>query len=937
MANEADGQREVRAGTTRRGFLAAGGAAGLALTLRYAPAAAEARAPVVYGAWEDVMRRKWTWDRVAKGTHGTNCTGNCAFNVYVKNGIVWREEQQGLYGHSGPDVPDYGPRGCQKGLRHSKYMYGKQRVLYPMKRVGKRGEGKWQRVTWDQAMDEIADRFIDHSVQSGPRSISFDLGTQMVLKRASFAALGRFGTLSGIELPEAFAGVGDLPTGVQMTVGEALLGDTMAAVFKSRCCLVWFCNPAVTRIPDAHFFWEARYNGTEVVAISPEFTPTAIHASRWLNPKPGTDTALALAMAEVIVRENLIDADYIREQSDLPFLVRTDTGRFLRETDLSADPSARDNRFYVWDEVAGQAVVAPATGAPPPPPMSPVSVIPAGSLALNGLRPALEGTFTVKTRTGPVRVTTVFELVRKRLADYTPEKAAAICGVHPDNIRSVARTFATAKPAMIFTGYRMCKWLHGDLLQRSFMLLLSLTGNLGKAGGGLQLENLGRTESQLAFMFAGQAPTLRIATMSRWDYVHADGRELNRKVYGEELAERIDRSFQEATRAGPWPDYAATPWKMAFYAGSNTASWRSAGGRWRKEALDKIDTIVTMTPDMGITAMYSDYVLPIAHHYERQDYMLEARTPYVQVLDRAVAPLGEAVDDWHALERLTRAISARARARGVAPVQDNFMGMPVPRDFTRYHALYTMDGQITDTKQVIQFLIDRDEGVPKVPFDEMAAAGLMRNEDTAGVVYGPKSPYGSLLLRAVEKKDPYPTLTARQQFYIDHERFLAEDEALPRFKDPLRIGGYPLQMIMGHVRHGIHSMWTDDALLLSLRRGQPDVYVSPGDAKARGVADGDMIRISNPLGAFEAMAHVTPGMQPGSIFMYHGWDPMMFPDRQNFGAVISSAALIKPTSLVSGYGQITYRPLAFEPNSTFHDFTCNFEKVAGAPAERMPA
>ncbi len=97
------------------------------------------------------MRNKWTWDRVARGTHGTNCTGNCAFNVYVKNGIVWREEQQGEYGRSGDDTPDYGPRGCQKGLRHAKYMYGKQRVLYPMKRVGERGEGKWERISWDQA------------------------------------------------------------------------------------------------------------------------------------------------------------------------------------------------------------------------------------------------------------------------------------------------------------------------------------------------------------------------------------------------------------------------------------------------------------------------------------------------------------------------------------------------------------------------------------------------------------------------------------------------------------------------------------------------------------------------------------------------------------------------------------------------------------------
>jgi DMSO reductase family type II enzyme molybdopterin subunit len=910
--------------TSRRQFLGASGALAVGLSLRYAPAAAQAAPQAPYGAWEDLMRQKWTWDRVAKGTHGTNCTGNCAFNVYVKNGIVWREEQQGEYGRS-EDAPDYGPRGCQKGLRHAKYMYGKQRVLYPMKRVGKRGEGKWQRISWDQAVTEIADRFIDHCLESGPRSISVDLGTQMVLKRASFAALGRFATISGVEMPEAFAGVGDLPTGVYATVGEALLGDTMAAVYKSKVCLVWFCNPAVTRIPDAHFFWEARYNGTEVVAISPEFTPSAMHASKWLNPKPGSDAALAMSMIQVILAEDLVDRDYVREQTDLPFLVRTDNGRFLRETDFVEGPEARDNLFYVWDEASGQAVPAPATGNPPPPPGSPVPVIPAGSLALGGIRPALDGTFTVRTPRGKVKVTTVFELVKKRAADYVPEKATKICGVHPDNIRQVACSFGKAKPAMIFTGYRMCKWVHGDLIQRAFMLLLSLTGNLGKAGGGFQLENLGRTESQLAFMFDGLVPTLRVATMSRWDYAHNDGKGLNEQIYGRELAGKFDRYYQEANRSG-WPDYTQTPWKMAIYAGSNTANWRASGGRWRANAFEQLETIVSLAPDMGVTSMYSDYVLPIAHHYERQDYMLEARTPYVQILDAAVPPLGESVDDWRAFERLTRAISERAKARGVAPLQDSFYGQPVPRDMTRYHELFTMGGKITDTRDVIQFLINLDEGVPKVPFEELAKKGIMRNLDTDRVVYGPGAPYGSVMIRAVERKEPYPTLTGRQQFYLDHPWFQEEDEMLPRHKDPLKLPGQPLQMIMGHVRHGIHSMWTDDPLLLSLRRGEPDVYVSPEDAAARGVSDGDMIRIRNPLGSFVAMAHVTSAMQPGTIFMYHGWDPMLFRERQNFGAVISTAGLIKPTTLVSGYGHVTHRPLAFEPNHTFHDFTCDFMK-----------
>jgi DMSO reductase family type II enzyme molybdopterin subunit len=908
---------------SRRTVIVAGSAAAITLSLRYADAALAQAPAAAYGGWEDLMRRKWTWDRVVRGTHGTNCTGNCAFNVYVKNGVVWREEQQGEYGKSGAEVPDYGPRGCQKGLRHAKYMYGKQRILYPMKRVGERGAGRWERVSWDQALTEIADRFIDYSVAHGPRAISFDLGTQMVLKRSSFAALGRFAAITGVELPEAFAGVGDLPTGVHMTIGNPLLGDSMAAIFKSRCCLIWFCNPAVTRIPDAHFFWEAKYNGTNVIAISPEFTPTAMHASKWLNPKPATDAALALGMAQVIVSEGRYDAAYVREQTDLPLLVRNDNGRFLRASDLLTGADAKDNVFYVWDERAGEPVRAPGSGIALPQPgehYAPGEE----TLALGNIRPVLEGRWQVQTLAGTVEVTTVFEQLKKRLQDYTPEKAAAITGVHAEVIRATARDLAGAKPAMIFTGYRMCKWLHGDLLQRSFMLLLSLTGNLGPAGGGLQLTNLAKEDGYLAYMFAGLPPTLRVATAARWDYVHADLKEVNERIYGKELAEHVDRHFQQSVQNRWFPDYTEVPWKMAVFSGSNAGSWRSSGSRFRSAGLGEVETIVTMATDMGITPMYADYVLPAAHHYERQDFVLEPRTPYAQVLDEAVSPLGEAIDDWSFYDRLAQALARRAGERGIAPIQDNFFGQPLPRDLARTHELFSMGGKVRSTRDAIQFLIDNSSGVPKVPFAEMAARGIMRNDDSEGVVHGRGSPYNTDLLRSYEEKKPYPTLTGRQQYYIDHPWFAAEDEVLPRHKDPLRIKGYPLQFLMGHVRHGIHSMWRDDSLLLHLQRGEPDIYVNPDDARSRGVQDGQPIRVFNSFGSFVALAHLSSTMQPGMVFMYHGWDPMMFRGRQNFSAVVATGGLIKPTNLVGDYGHITWKPLGFEPNATFHDFTCDF-------------
>jgi DMSO reductase family type II enzyme molybdopterin subunit len=916
--------------TSRRRFLAGSGAVALDLSLKYAqPASAQGSPPQDYAAWEDLMRQKWTWDKVARGTHGTNCQGGCAFNVYVKNGIVWREEQQGEYGQLDADTPDYGPRGCQKGLRHAKYMYGNQRILYPMKRVGERGAGQWERVSWDQALAEIADGFIDTIVAHGPESITFGLGTQMLMKRGAFMALGRFANLSGSHLPEAFAGVGDLPTGVYLTVGEPLLGDTAAGIFKSRACLIWYANPAVTRIPEAHFFWEARYNGTEVIAISPEFTPTAMHASKWVNPKPGTDTALALGMAHTIIADRSFDAGYIREQTDLPFLVRTDNRRFLRAADLGDRGEEADQRFYFWDAGAGALAPAPGTGFVVPPPGQPAAEK-TERLSLGALEPALEGRWTVETVNGPIEVTTVFELLKAHLAGFTPERTSEITGVHPDVIRATARTFATAKPAMIFTGFRACKWLHGDLLQRSMMLLCSITGNLGKPGSGLQLMNLAPGADQAAFWFDGVPPGMRGTTLSRWDYTHADGQTLNREVYGEQVADHFDRYYQESVNKGWFPDYSHVPWKMGFYMGTNAANWRASGKRWREEAFEQLDHIVACGTDMGVTPMYADYVLPVAHHYERQDLVLWPWTPYLQVLDAAVPPLGESVDDFEVFKRLAEAISERAQARGVKPIEDNLSGMPVKRDLTRFYRLFTKDGAYTSTRDALDFMLAVNPGLPKESFDTLAQNGITRVPDSDGVIFGPGSPYSTALIRSVKDKKPYHTLTGRQQFYIDHEWFLQEGEALPTHRAPLSIKGFPLRFLQGHARHGIHSMWRDDPLLVSLQRGEPDIYVSPKDARDRDVEDGDLIRVFNSLGSFVAVAHLTSAMQPGMTFMYHGWDPMMFRGRQNFGAVVSTAALIKPTTVAGGQGHINFRSAMFEPNATFQDVTCDFEKHVGA-------
>jgi DMSO reductase family type II enzyme molybdopterin subunit len=734
-------------------------------------------------------------------------------------------------------------------------------------------------------------------------------------------------------VPETFAGVGDLPVGAYMTLGYELPGDNMAAVYKSRCCLIWVCNPAATRIPDAHFFWEARYNGTEVVAISPDFNGTAMHASTWLNPKPGTDIALAMAMVQVIIEDGSIEWDYVREQTDLPFLVRTDNRKFLRQTDIEPGDAASDSGFYFWDETSDSLVKAPATGFGATAGRGP-EMQTEETLLLGDLKPALEGRWTVATVNGLVEVTTVFALTREHVQGYTPERAAEITGVHADNIRAVARKFASAKPGMIYAGYRSCKWLHGDKLHRAWLLMCALTGSTGREGGGMQTTQLPKGDGLLAYAFNGVGPRLKVAAVSLWDYAHADHDQLNRNMYGEQFADHVDSHYRKAVDNGWIPDFGRTPWKMGFMAGHNPGNWRASAEGWRQNAFLKLDTIVAMTPNMSVTAMYSDYVLPIADHYERQDFVMEGRTPYVQVIDQAVPPLGEALDDWAALERLIKGISERAAARGISPVKHTVYGNPVESDYAKAHELFMTvvgkDGQpfkIAGTKDVAQFIIENSSGMSEVSFDQLMKKGFLQVDDADGVQFGKNSNYSYYVLARTRDKKPYATLTGRQQFYFDHDWFLQEGEALPEHRAPLKLDGYGLRLTMGHARHGVHSMWRDDSLLVALQRGEPDVFVNPTDAEERGVGDGELIKVFNSYGSFVAQAHVSSNTQPGTLFMYHGWDPMQFRGRENFSSVISTGGLLKPTSLVGGYGHLNYRAPNYVPNQTYHDTTVEFEKA----------
>jgi anaerobic selenocysteine-containing dehydrogenase len=401
------------------------------------------------GSWADAYRSKWTWDKVTWGSHSVDCyPGGCPWRVFSKDGKVVREEQSGTLKPVEAGIPDMNPMGCQKGACWSHCHYSEDRVTQPLKRVGERGKGQFEPVSWDEALDDIADAMLDAIEDQGPASI-----ITLFTPEPGAAPARMFADFLGLPVTDGNAEFQDFSPGWHLTWGLYNPVSSMDDWFLAELTLIWHANPVYTNIHWYHYLAESRYNGGEVVTIAPDYSPSATHADYHQPIRIGTDAALALAMCKVIIDAELYQKRFVQEQTDLPLLVRTDTGRFLRGHEVAE--GEREDQFYWFDQLTG--LIAPA---------------PRGTLALAGQDPALEGKFEATLKDGSrVEVEPVFARLRRHLEGYTPEKAGNICEIHPDNIRTLARKVATRK-TKIFIGWNSGKYYHGDLMERAMALLL---------------------------------------------------------------------------------------------------------------------------------------------------------------------------------------------------------------------------------------------------------------------------------------------------------------------------------------------------------------------------------------------------------------------------------------------------------------------------------
>jgi len=356
--------------------------------------------------WEDGYRKRWQHDKIVRSTHGVNCTGSCSWKIYVKGGIVTWETQQTDYPRTRPELPNHEPRGCPRGASYSWYLYSGNRTKYPLVRsrllklwrdaralrtpvaawasivetpekraayVKKRGLGGFVRATWEEVTEIIAAANAYTIKTYGPDRVC-GFSPIPAMSMVSYAAGSRYLSLLGGACLSFYDWYCDLPPSSPQTWGEQTDVPESADWYNAGFLILWGSNVPQTRTPDAHFYTEARYRGAKSVVICPDYSEASKFADLWISVKQGTDSALAMAMGHVILREFHIDRkvpyfeDYIRKYTDMPMLVRLvrQNGklipdRMLRASDFSSALGETNNpewKTVAYDEATGE-IVAP--------------------------------------------------------------------------------------------------------------------------------------------------------------------------------------------------------------------------------------------------------------------------------------------------------------------------------------------------------------------------------------------------------------------------------------------------------------------------------------------------------------------------------------------------------------------------------------------------
>ncbi|WP_165056588.1 MULTISPECIES: molybdopterin-dependent oxidoreductase [unclassified Adlercreutzia] len=740
---------------------------------------------------------------------GYGCHERCLLETHTRDGKITRV-QKAVFPHKvGPGVQI-----CQKGIASCQVPYNEDRLLYPMKRTGERGEGKFERISWDQAISEISAKINESAEKYGPRSIVMNLyycgipaSTDSITHLLGQRYLNTFGA-SKLEYEAVDYAI------VEMDVvdeGMAIVGGRYNIADADNLVIIWGGNPLGFTRPArlTHMVLDAKERGARLVHISNLYDNTSAKADEWVPVRSGTDAALALGMAHVIVRDYPVNEEFLLGETAAAYLVNTETHKYVRASEVFEGGSPAD--FVFCDEQAGALTAIPRFNF-------------RHEVTYGDAKPALEHECEI----GGVVCKSSYTLLKEHLQKWTPEAAENACGVPAAQVEHLAKLYYESSPSLIAIGDGL-RYSNGTQTIRAIKLLTYLTGNHGAPNGGTiisaGLDNAGpHMIDRMHIRFPEGLPT------DLGDYAPV-----------EDVINSVN-------------DPEAQQYKVLLnMEGNPLLNWPNKE-LWCERILPVFDLVVACEIRMTDTCRWADYILPEATTFERHEVCSE--TDHCVVLcEPAIEPLGEsrtAADIYRALAESTGVgqYFQKTQEEWAAAILDE---NPTP----------TMGFVAADEDA------DRVGEVEPVTYERLKKQTAIHLD----VPDDPADPYAGLLLHVNETG----RIQFYSEAHAMTGDMLADLQATHILDEEMK-KKYPLHLFIARHKYFMQGQFTNIPEMEKLAYTQFGVALNPKTAQERGLRDGDEVEVFNDRGVMRSKLILREDVAPGIAHTWYSFPETYYPD-----------------------------------------------------------
>ncbi|MCC7168316.1 MAG: molybdopterin-dependent oxidoreductase [Rhodospirillales bacterium] len=721
----------------------------------------------------------------------TSCAHNCGSRhmlvAHKKGDVIVRlstddgRYEGAPYGTDTEAVPQL--RACLRGRSYRSRLYSPERLLYPMVRVGARGDGQFKRASWNAALDLVAEKMVDLKAKYGPTAI-----LDQAYAGASYGVLHKSDQIEG--LLARFLGLFGCRTSSwsvpsyqgttfssRITFGTIEDGNEDDAFAHSKLIVMWGWNPAYT-FHGGNTVWYmrmAKQRGCKFVLVDPQYTDSAQSFDAWWIPiKPGTDAALLAALCHEVFANNWQDQAFI--------------DRFCQGVDAGTMPDWAKDQESFKDYILGKRDGQPKTA----------------------------------------------------------EWAHPITGVPIDDIRKLARLYATTKPAALKASWGPGRAAYGEQYNRMAAALQAITGNIGILGGSAEGVGKGWHAQGVAYPYDDNSNIWYASIKSdRWAHCVLN--------YPNVTREEIGCWPRDDEQDGTIPDIRALWWH-----GSN---WFNQLTNINKEvaAIQKLDFVVCQDATITPSGLFADVLLPACTHFERHDVALPwYKGHYYIHRPKVIEPLGESKTDFQIFTELAfrlgfgKAYNPRAQ-----------------RDYFQHN-------DATDEAYLKAWWnnsVRKHQGV-KLGWEEFKRRGVYKFRfERPWVAFRDQIENGEKFETPSGKIEIFSTTLAKVTDWTKTQ-YGYPIPAIPKWIEPWESLNHPLakvfpfHLITPHPRWRTHSIFNNIPWLRETF--DQEVTLNAADAERLGIKTGDTVEVWNPRGRTIVPAYVTERCMPGVAVLHEG-------------------------------------------------------------------